>query len=166
PCFKSVFETTPGGSYLVRGAELPRYDEPAPDGRWYATVTQAFLKINTSPLCPLFGPDRDGVTELVQKLHAKVAPVFASSAYGRLIKPRYQRKAELDYEIPGGIDSGGLRLRELVGASLFDRYLALLKRFHFRSPDFDCEAARLFPLKGAAAMGALLGTPAGKACHR
>ncbi|MBI3541761.1 MAG: hypothetical protein HY075_00595 [Deltaproteobacteria bacterium] len=166
PCFQAVFQPVPGGGYAVRGAEPPESANPSPETRYATALTQASARLTTLPQCSA-PAERAKVAKALGTAHSEVMPVFLSSAYGPLLKQRYQHRCESSYKIdaPGPLDS---KLRQLVGPELFDRYLGLLERFHWRSPKFDCQAARLAPLKGMTAINALVsgGGPKKPVCKK
>lgn len=138
PCFKSVFKDVVGGALYVRDADLG--EARTPSERFYATINAARMKIARAPECGTFWPAYN-LRGILDGLNYQVASkLFYKSAYSEMIQYRYQNKAEISFE-PAFMQEHA-ELRELVGGELFDSYLAAVRKYHYKSPEFRCSELR------------------------
>ena len=125
---------------------MPKLESPSPADQFIKVIALTYRRLYQTEKC---SPRVTGTYELrqaLQELNNEVSGAFASAAFTRLALPRYLHDVEKDFQVTADYRSEKLRL--LLGTPLYDEYLAAVKHFHWKSPDFDFVASGVCPALG------------------
>ncbi len=143
-CFKSVFTRGPDGTLFVRGPEAGRHLPEWSDRFDLATYERRFEWARTRALeSPGCGDTsvREALLANLSRIRDEGHRFLRMDLVVEIALHRVQGQAEPF--VPVFFSFQREDLAHWLGRDLLEDYLGALRRFHHKSPDFDCEASGL-----------------------